>query len=267
VILSLALGGLLFAASVPRIGEPVVVERESSGPVIGLAADVSVTSSVQGDVVSLLGDVRVSEGAVVHGDVVAVGGSVQCDGVVTGRIVAVGTFGGSPRPGSGRTRLGLELLRAGGWLGVGWALVLFFPRTVRRCTQEVHRLGVRLLAVGVIALVVWLAVMLVAVVMTSSPIGAGLLLLGVGTLLVLKAFGLVGLALAVGIPLARRFPSALRGEVPAVAVVLTGLLVASSLGAAGALVWQVVSVVGIAVALSAALGSWRSRSSLRLAVD
>lgn len=260
---SLALAGLAFA---PQVGVSVVVDRPTEGPVVSLLANVTVSAPVHGDVVALLGDVRITATGRVYGDAVAVGGQTSCEGQVSGRSVSLGAQESASWPGSARTRLGLGLLRLGWWLVVGWALLLVFPRAVRECSGQAGRLGGRLLLVGVLALVVWLAAMLIAVVLTSSPLGAGLLILGVGMLLVLKAFGLAGLALALGRPLVRRLPVAWRSEVTALTLAQAGLLAASLTPSVGRVAWQLASVLGIAVAVSAMLGS-RRRSKPVLAVS
>ncbi len=264
MVLALVLGGVLLAAPGPGVGEKIQVEKETTGPLVALFADVAVNAAVHGDVVALLGDVRVGPAGSVQGDVVAVGGRVVSDGRVSGRAVALGDWA---RHGSWRVRLGVDLLRTGCWLIVSWALLLLFPRAVRQCTRQVDRLGARLLLVGVLALGVWLAAMLIAVVLTSSPLGAGLLLLGVGALVTLKAFGLAGLALALGRRIARRLPTAWRGEVSALACALCLLLVVSALPVVGSAAWRLVSVLGVAVASSALLAARWSPAAPRSTFD
>jgi hypothetical protein len=181
-------------------------------------------------------------------------------GRITGRTVGLGLAGRAQETTSARLRWGLRLVWMGLWLLAGWVVVLLFPKAVRACSATLHRHRVRLLPIGLLTLLVWTAVMLLAATAATaaaSPVGVAVLLGGVTTLLLVKAFGIVGLAYAVGAWLAPRLPFAWRGDVPATCLGLLALLVLASVPGLAGVVWLVVSLLGVALCVGA-LVVWRS---------
>jgi hypothetical protein len=83
-VTALLLAAVLAAAPVPRVGAALVIDRPTQGPVVAVLGDVVVSSEVVGDVVAVGGDVELAPGAVVRGDVVALGGSAFGSGRATG---------------------------------------------------------------------------------------------------------------------------------------------------------------------------------------
>jgi hypothetical protein len=255
----LLLAVALLANPPSQVGSTTVVDSPSAGPVVGLLADVKIQAEVRGDVVAFLGDVRIAPEGVVNGDVVAVGGRVENLGRITGRTVGLGLAGRAQETTSARLRWGLRLVWMGFWLLAGWIVVLLFPKAVRACSTTLRRHGARLLPIGVLTLLVWTAVMLLAATAataTTSPVGVAVLLGGVTALLLAKAFGVVGLAYAVGAWFAPRLPFAWRGDVPATCVGLLALLVLATIPGLAGVVWLVVSLLGLALCVGA-LAAWR----------
>ena len=247
---ALLLAGALLAAPAPQLGAPLVVDRPTQGPVVALLADVRIASEVVGDVVAVGGNVELAPGASVRGDVVALGGRVVGSGSVSGRVASGGGLGLAPsgEPAGARgavSNLGLGLLRAGVWLSLGSLVILALPGRVRSAGAHLAAAPLRSAAVGVLALLVWLALVILALAVTNSPLGVAFMLAAVALLLVAKLAGVVAIAWAAGCAAARHLPVPLRGE-PArtgtALLVLTLLALAPVIGPA---VWLAANVVGI----------------------
>jgi hypothetical protein len=254
---ALILAAALATAPVPAVGAPVTVERPTRGPVVAVLGDLVVSSQVVGDVVAVGGDVELTSDATVEGDVVALGGRVVGAGKATGRVVSLGGLGfGSgalaARP-SGRAVWGLSLVRIGVWVMLGTFLLLLAPRSVRGAGEQVlHQLWQTPL-IGVLALMVWLVVVVLALGVLSTPLGAGCLLLAVAVLLLAKLVGVVGIAWTLGSAAVRMLPVPWRGDVPRTGIALllvTGLSTVPLLGPA---LWLVANVVGIGAVVGALL--------------
>lgn len=256
---ALLLAGVLAVAPVPRVGVSVSVDQPTRGPVVAVLGDVIVSSEVVGDVVALGGNVELAPGAVVRGDVVAVGGDPFGPGTVIGRAVGVGglAFDRGRAPGArGSVAWGLGLLRAGLWVTLGSLLVLLLPRWVRGAGERLARQSWRSPLIGVLALLVWLVAVMVALAVTTTPLGAACLLLAVGLLLVAKLVGIVGIAWVLGRAAARFLPGAWRGELPRTGVALLVLAGVSLVPGIGAGVWLIANVVGIGAAVGALLARY-----------
>ena len=257
-MIGVLLAGVLAAAPLPQVGGTVVVDRPTAGPVVALLGDVRVTSEVVGDVVAVGGDVELAPGSSVRGDVVALGGRTSGPGSVSGRVASewglapFAPSGEVPR-GDAASAWGFALLRAGAWAVLGSLLLLAFPGPVRSVRRQLA--GQRWWApvVGALALLVWLAAVVLAMVVTGSPAGAAFLLLAVAVLLVAKLVGVVAVASLLGEAAGRHLPVALRGEIARAGVallVLCGLTLVPVLGAA---VWLLANVVGIGAVVGTAL--------------
>jgi hypothetical protein len=258
-VTALLLAGVLVAAPVPRVGVSVSVEQPTRGPVVAVLGDVVVSSEVVGDVVALGGDVELAPGAVVRGDVVAVGGNASGSGTVIGRAVGVGGLGfnrGRVAGARGPVAWGLDLLRAGLWVTLGSLLVLLLPRWVRGAGERLARRSWQSPLIGVLALLVWLFSVMVALAVTTTPLGAACLLLAVGLLLAAKLVGIVGVAWVLGRAAARFLPGAWRSELPRTGVALLVLAGVSLVPVVGASLWLIANVVGIGAAVGALLAQY-----------
>lgn len=245
---------LLLAAAVatpppPALGRSILVETATRGTVVSLGAPIEVGADVDGDVVAIVGDIELSAGVVVRGDVVALGGRVTGQGTVEGRVVGIGSITGSPLAAAGpttlRSRLGLALARAGGWVLLATVVVLFAPRTVRRAASRLRELGWRALAAGVAVLLLWLVVMTVALLGNVRPLGRTLVAAGIVALLVVKVVGLTVVARVVGDRLIDRLPLALRSEVARVGLAALALVAVGMVPAVGGVVWALANLVGL----------------------
>ncbi len=255
---ALLLAAVLAGAPAPRLGAGVAVDRPTQGPVVALLADAVISSEVAGDVVAVGGDVELAAGASVRGDVVALGGRVTGPGKVTGRVASTGGLGllgpHGPGPSNGwALALGLRLLRAGVWLVLGSLVILALPQSVRTFGTRLAGERMRSLLIGVLALLVWLAVVVLALAVTNSPLGVGCLLLAVALLLALKLAGVVAVAWACGRAAAGILPVPLRGEPARTGVALIVLLALALVPVVGPVLWLLVNVVGIGAVVGAVL--------------
>lgn len=247
MIAALLLATALAAAPRPQPGVDLAIVRATQGPVVSLLGNIVVSAPVAGDVVALVGSVKLEAGADVTGEVVAIGGTVTGPGTVRGRSVSFGGLGrgAAHSPASVRTAWGLRLLRLGGWVLLGSLLVLAVPRAVRSGAARLALHPWRVALVGVAVLGMWLAAMVLAAIVVQSPLGAGILLLGTLLLLVAKTAGIVVAAWWVAWRCARVLPAPLRGELPRTGLGLAALVAASLVPGLGAVVWTAANVAGI----------------------
>lgn len=246
--LALLLTIALVAAPPPTAGSNVHITQPTQGPVVSLLGDVKVDALVEGDVVALGGSVELGQAADVTGEVVTVGGAVSGSGTVRGRAVAVGALGMSSATGSAgglRTVFGLHLLRVGGWLLLGTVVLLLLPRAVHSNVERLRTQPLRAFVIGLVTLALWLAATILAAVVVRSAMGAGLLLLGTGVLLVVKTVGIVSSAWWLGERAVGLLPVRLRGEVPRTGLALAVLTVLSILPVVGPVTWVAANVLGI----------------------
>jgi len=256
-VITLLLAAALAAAPVPRVGAALVIDRPTQGPVVTVLGDVVVASEVVGDVVAVGGDVELAPGAVVRGDVVALGGSAFGAGSATGRVVGLGSLGlggkaRASRP-AGSVAWGLGLLRVGLWVVVGSLLVFFAPRTVRGAGEQVLRQLWQTPLIGVLSLLVWLVTVVLALAVTATPLGAGCLLLAVALLLVAKLVGVAAVAWLLGKAAVPALPITWRGELPRTGIALLIMTALSAVPVLGAALWLVVNVVGVGAVAGALL--------------
>ncbi|MDD5564711.1 MAG: hypothetical protein PHQ91_13440 [Thermoanaerobaculaceae bacterium] len=257
-MIGLLLAGALAAAPAPQVGGTLVVDRPTAGPVVVLLGDVRVTSAVVGDVVAVGGDVELAAGSSVRGDVVALGGRTSGPGSVSGRVASewgIAPFAatrGATR-GDAASAWGFALLRAGGWVVLGSLLLLAFPGPVRSVRTQLARQRWRAPLVGALALLVWLAVVVLAMVLAGSPGAVACLLLAVAFLLLAKLVGVVAVASLLGETVGRRLPLVLRGEIARSGVALVFLCVLTLVPLLGTAVWLLTNVVGIGAVVGTAL--------------
>jgi hypothetical protein len=256
-VTALLLAAALAAAPAPQVGVALSIERPTQGPVVAVLGDVVVSSEVVGDVVAVGGDVELAPGALVHGDVVAIGGSAFGAGRAAGRVVGLGGVGLGARThvsrSAGSVAWGLGLLRVGLWVIVGSLLLLVAPRIVRGTGEQVVRRLWQTPVIGMLALLVWLVTVVFALAVTTTPLGAGCLLLAVSLLLLAKLLGVVGVAWLVGRAALRALPTAWRGELPRTGIALLLMTALSAIPALGAALWLVVNVVGIGAVVGTVL--------------
>jgi len=155
----------------------------------GLLEPITVNGTVNGDVVSLGGDIHLGPRADVRGHVVALFGTVERDPAarVEGRVLAIRSLAGATLSEEGaaiplRVRLGLAALLPGRVVSGAWTM---------------GRLGLRVLAVGVMAYITLIIALIAAVSLgpaAAVPLMAMLMLVAVAG----KAFGLTLLGAVVG---------------------------------------------------------------------
>ncbi len=257
-MIGVLLAGVLAAAPLPQVGGTIVVDRPTAGPVVALLGDVRITSAVVGDVVAVGGDVELAPGSSVRGDVVALGGRTSGPGAVSGRVASEWGLaplapGGGTRRGDAASVWGFALLRAGAWAVLGSLLLLAFPGPVRSVRRQLVEQRWRAPLVGALALLVWLAAVVLALALTGSPGGVACLLLAVAVLLFAKLVGVVAVASLLGEAFGRRLPVALRGEIARAGVALLVLCGLTLVPVVGAAVWLLANVVGIGAVVQTAL--------------
>jgi hypothetical protein len=249
------------------LGRDAAVEGALSGSLVVVAGNVRISGRVGKDVIAFGGDVVLEPGAVVLGDLLAVGGTVTVPPgeplTVAGRILTLGELEAafaaelqtSPlaaKPVSGLL-LAFRLVLLFVWLVVGLLLLRLVPRAVSGAAGLVRGRLTTVAALGVAAVLSGLLVS--AFLLLVLPATAGLLLTGL--LLVFlaaaKTFGLAVVFVALGRRLTRgaRRGSPLFGDPAALALGLALLGVLSLVPVAGPLVWSVASLLGIGVALLA----------------
>ncbi len=243
---------------------PARIDGQVEGSLAAVAAPVTLSGTVNRDVIVFGADAVIEGPAQVGGDVLVVGGSIHfvsgaTPGAVRGRILTLSALETaflteletSPLGVSAAPALltALRLILLTGWLAAALALLLLRPRWIFRAADS---LGKRL-AVIVLAglLCVLSALLLASACFLLAPGVPGLLVaLLLGSLLfAAKVFGLAAVFLAVGrllVGRARR-GSLFFGEPAAMAAGLLALGILSLVPAAGPFIWGVASVAGIGV--------------------
>lgn len=147
--------------------------KRISDDVVAVFGSVDVEGEVEGDVVAVMGSVRLSEGAIVQGEVVSVGGVVdQDDGAsIQGQTVSVGFFPVS----WGLPALPLTLSAiAAGWVAAvfaGWLFAIAFPTQLLRVAATASRRTGASLAMGLVSVPGFVAlIMLMFVTVVGIPI-------------------------------------------------------------------------------------------------
>lgn len=252
------LAGVLQSAPAPRLGQDVYIGEPTQGPVIGLLATVTVASGVEGDVVALGGDVVVTEGGAVRGDVVAVAGKVRVTGAVDGRVVEgrsrtvlAPLAGDSAR--ATRSVWGKHLVHMGAWLAVVGGIALALPRPARRGGEQLAQRPLAVLAAGVLALVIWVAVVGIGLLLGSSAAGAGVVMAATGALVAVKVLGVAAVAFWLGARVLPLLPVGLRGEAPRAGVGMAIVLLLALLPVAGEVLWLAANVAGIGAVIVVAV--------------
>lgn len=235
------IAGLLLTAAVHAVAPTgAVVVRGEVPQVVVLAGDVRVEGRVTGNLVVLLGDVELAGSGKVDGDLVVLGGSVAGSGAVGGRTWVVGGRG----PALGRPA-SWNLIRLGLWLVLSFLLVVAFPRGTRGVGGVLGEQPLAAVAGGLGFLLVWFAVAMFVGVAVGGGVQLLLWAFLSGVLVAVKAFGLVGLAWAVGSRLRGWLPVAFRGEFPRTGVAMASFVVLSWAPWVGPALWVVANVAGV----------------------
>ena len=289
---------LLLLVAAPAMAEPLVVgpEARRPGDVVALGRDVSVAGSVAGSVVSTGGPVVISghvgrhvvvlgsgvtvrAGAHVDGDLLVLGGPVvfedgsSAETSVGGRVRSIealeAAFLAEIRTSPVRDArvspllVSFRLVLLLGWLVVGFVLLRLFPRRLLDDATRLPGRGVLLGAVG--ALAVLTGLLLSAFFFAVLPATAGLAAtaLVAVSLVVLKAWGLSAVFVAVGRRIAGRVARGgmLWGDPAALSAGLLALGLPSLVPVIGPVVWGIASLVGIGLSLLGAVGGERRVSA------
>jgi len=280
------------------MGEPLVVgpEARRPGDVVALGRDVTVAGFVAGSVVSTGGPVVISGHVGRHVVVLGSGATVRGGGRVDGDLLVLGgtvafEAGSSPATSVGGRVRSIEALQAAflseirtspvrdarvspllvsfrlvlllGWLLVGFVLLRLFPRRLLEGAGRLPGRGVLLGAVG--ALAVLTGLLLSAFFLAVLPASGGLAVtaLVAASLVVMKAWGLSAVFVAVGRRLVGRVARGgiLYGDPAALSAGLLALGLPSLVPVVGPVVWGVASLVGIGLSLLGAAGGERRVSA------
>ena len=252
---------------VVALGREVIVEGSVAGSVVATGAPATVTGTVARHVVVLGAGATVRGTARIEGDLLVLGGAVSfeegasAERSVGGRVRSVEALEAaflaelrtSPIRDAALSPLlvSFRLLLLVGWLVVGLVLLRLFPRRVLLGAGRIRGHAILLGAIGASAVLT--AVLLSACLLLVLPAPAGLAATAalVAALFLLKAFGLVGVFVAVGTRLLRRSSRGdlLFGAPAALAAGLLALGLPSLLPVAGPVLWGVASLVGIGLSL------------------
>jgi hypothetical protein len=141
------------------------VNGKSGGEAVAVLGDMTVNGEVGGEVVTVLGDVTLGETAIIHGDLITIGGHLNraAGAVVNGNVQEINIFGGHDmawlkdwvhncllwgRPLAFGSNLGWAWSIAIGVLVAYILIALLFPRAVEKCAETLEqRPGYSLLAV------------------------------------------------------------------------------------------------------------------------
>jgi hypothetical protein len=217
-------------------------------------SELEVNELVDGDVVTLGGDVILGPEAEVTGHVVAVFGEVRRDPAarVEGRVLAVKSLAGLQlAPGDEvdpRLQLALRLLTAGAWLLAATLIAFFFPGRIRFGVWLMPSIGMKILVLGVLVFITLFAA-LVALIGLGPTLGVPLVATLAVLFMVVRAIGFAVLGAALGGPLLRRLTSR---PLPVTAEVFCGLaliLALRFLPLVGDIVWTGMGLIALGAAV------------------
>ncbi|MGZ6987411.1 MAG: hypothetical protein ACXVH0_00465 [Thermoanaerobaculia bacterium] len=273
--------GTIRTGDVVVLGREILLEGELGGSAVLVGGATAIVSGrIRRDLILLASDATIKRGAVIDGDVLAVGGSVTFEEIpgglssdsasqrstpqVRGRIrtitaleaAVVSELETSPLT-SGKTSpliLSFRLFLLFCWLVVSVSLLLLAPRTVLRAADEAPGRIAFLAALGATAVLT--AVFLAAFALSILPARLALVF-GVALLAALAAAKIFGLA-ALFVVLGRRATRGgargdlLFGDPSALAIGLMILGLLSLVPVAGPLLWGLASLAGIGISLAIA---------------
>ena len=274
-----------------RVGQSFELKADDSAhDVRGVLSDFVIEGHVTGDLVAVLGDVRLGERAVIDGSLVVVGGNVTAakgarvnndfvlvGGTVTappdfmpqGDHVVVGTpaMGAALRAFVPWVTKGLALGRIIvpdlGWiwpivfaaLFIGLVLNLLFNRPVAACADTVARRPLTSFLMGLLVLTL---LPIFFVILAASVIGVLVIPFAVGALIVAIAIGRVAVTRAIGRMILRESDSTNRIEgIRSYLIGAAIVIVAYMIPVIGLLTWMFVGSFALGSATMTAFGSWR----------
>jgi len=276
---------------VVRFGQSFELKAEETVyHVRGVLSDFVIEGHITGDLVVVMGDVRLGEKAVIDGDLVVVGGSVTAaKGARVGDdFVLVGGALSAPADFTpegehiviGTTRLGNTLRALVPWVTSGllmgriivpdlgwiWPIVftvlfiglvmnLLFNRPVAACADTIAR---RPLSSFLMGLLVLTLLPIILVILAASVIGLLVIPFAIGALIVAIVLGRVAVTRALGRMLLRESDSGNRIEGLRSFLIGSALLVvAYMIPIIGLLTWMFVGSFALGSATMTAFGSWR----------
>lgn len=231
---------------------------------VAMLSDLTVDGAVDGDVVAFAGDVYLGPEARVTGHVVAFHGTVHRDpgAHVEGRALSISSFAGFDIVEAGesdpRFAPAVVLLSMGGWLTAATLLAFLLPGRLRYGVWLFPRLGLKVVAVGVLLYLTFIAAC-VAALGFGPGLAVGLIATLVVVFLAVKAVGLTVLGGALGGWMLRAVRSAPPLTVE-VAVGVAAMLLVRFVPIVGGLVWEAVSIVALGAGVFTALTALRLAS-------
>ncbi len=263
---------------VVSLGRDVVVEGSLAGSVVATGAPATVSGRVGRHVVVLGAGATVRGGARIEGDILVVGGAVTFEEGASAERSVGGTVRSiealeaafltelrtSPVRNSAVSPLlvSFRLLLLVAWLAVGLVLLRLFPRRLLAGAGGLPAHAVLLGAVGASAVLAALLLAACLLAVLPAPVGLALTAAIAAGLVLLKAWGLAAVFVAVGSRLLRRVSRGqlLFGAPAALAAGLLALGLPSLVPVLGSVVWGVASLVGIGLSLRSLAG--REREAL-----
>jgi hypothetical protein len=224
-----------------------------SGRVTALS-ELEINERVEGDVVTLAGDVILGPDAEVTGHVVAIFGEVRRNpgARVEGRIIAVESLAGLQLIAGdeidARLEWAVRLLTAGGWLLAATLVAFLFPGRIRFGVWLMPSVGMKVLVLGVLVYITLFAA-LVAFIGLGPRVGVPLVLALAIAFLLVRAFGLAVLGAAIGASLLRRVTDR---PLPVTADVFCGLaliLLLRFLPIVGGVLWTGMGLIAVGAAV------------------
>ena len=264
--------GTVRAGDVVALGRPLFLEGELDGSAVLVgAARATVSGRIRRDLILLGADATILHGAVIDGDVLAVGGSLTFEEnsgghpQVRGRVRTISALEAavlseletSPltRGKSSPLVLSFRLFLLSAWLVVSFGLLFLAPRRLLRAADDVPGRLAFLAALGATAvLTAFFSVAFALSILPARPalaVGATFL----AALVAAKIFGLTVVFVVLGRRITRgaRRGSLLFGDPAALAAGLLLLGLLSLLPVLGPLLWGLSSLAGIGAALAAAV--------------
>jgi hypothetical protein len=207
--------------SVVAIGGTITVSGEVGEAVVGIGSRIVIKSTavVKGDVVTLGGTLEKEPGCTIRGDTVYVKGSEFGEKLFKGGLIK-GLFSFAFIP----VILIIKLVGIFVWLILALVGAALFPKQIALASGELRKSFWTVFAIGLLAHIVFAGLVIFAALLSIILIGIPLLLALIAAAVIIKIFGRVVLLSFFGDSLLRAFGSR---KATAVGTVLMGLLVVS----------------------------------------
>jgi uncharacterized protein YcfJ len=275
------------SGDIMRVGSDVVVGKDDvvTGDVLAVGGDLTIEGHVEGNAVSMGGDIYLQPGARVDGDVVCMGGELHEEsGAVVGGKRVVGLGGKNSRLGReyarkfdidvdrderrAENKLGKSLAWLLVWLMIGWAIVKITPGRTAAALEAYRRGPGASFLVGWLALVltvpgliaVALLTALLCITIIGIPLGIAVLFGYFLFLAVFVVWGSVVGASVIGEHLAMRqgflTPTLMRATITGLVVLNGGLFAARliqvipMMGGLGKFFWVILLLANIMIAVA-----------------